>query len=132
MVCLHSYSVGIHSVVVPLICITCTITVGISPLSFRFIFAVYLWCIFTGIASAFIYASFSTNMRSSMPCFPGISLARIIAIYIRKLDRCSNLFCLSPRSLNTFCIMIVLQLPTEKNPPIQITKSTVEKLPVWA
>ena len=70
---------GRDSVVVLLICLVCTITMGVSLLSFRFYVSVCSWYICTGIASTFIYASFSASMRAAMPCFLGTNLARLIA-----------------------------------------------------
>ena len=68
---LHSSSVGINGDVVSLICSTCTITVGgVSSLSFRCCVSVCPWCICTGIASAFISASFSAIMRAYMSVYP--------------------------------------------------------------
>ena len=76
---LQSYSVGRDSVVVSLICPTCTITVGVSLLYFSCCVSVYHWCICTGIASDFIYSYFDAIMRDAMPCFPVTTPARLIS-----------------------------------------------------
>ena len=62
-----------------------------------------------------------------MPCFPGTTLACLIANYFHRLYRCSTNFCLSPISLHTLCILIGLQLPPDKCfPPIQIPKELLK------
>ena len=116
MACLNYSSVGIGIVVVLLICTA--FTVGVSPLYFIFFVAVCPWCICTGIASAFIYASFSDTMRADMPCFSGTTLAHIIATSCRILDRCSTLCGISSKSLHTLCKKCF--------PPIHIQKSLLE------
>ena len=114
---------GRHSVLFSLICPACTITMGISLLSFRCFVAICLWCICTGIANAFISASVSASIRDNMLCFPGTTLSRIIATSCRRLDSRYNLFCLIPRALHTSCILIGMQHPSEKRfPSIHIPK----------
>ena len=61
-----------------------------------------------------------------MPCFISTTLVRLIATSCHRLDSCSTLFCLSPKALHNFCILIVLQRPYEKNPPINIPKSLLK------
>ena len=67
------------------------------------------WCICTGIASAFIYASFSASMRADMPCFTGTNLACLVATSCYSLDSCSTLICLNPNAFHT--LYILFQFP---------------------
>ena len=82
-----------------------------SPLSFGCFVVICPWWIYTSMAYAFIYDSFSANMRSAMPCFLGNIIAYIISNSWCKIDRCYTLFCLSPRYIHTLCILIGLHLP---------------------
>ena len=79
---------GIVSVVILLICPACTVPVVIPTLALGFLVAVCLWYICTGIASAFIYASFSASIRSDMPFFSGTYLARLIDTSCRRIEIC--------------------------------------------
>ena len=92
---------------ISLICPIHTINIGVSFLSFCCCDSVCPWCIFTGIASDFICDSFSDRIRAAMPCFPGTTLARLIAISCIRLDSCSILFCLSPKDLHTSASWLV-------------------------
>ena len=49
-----------------------------------------------------------------MPCFPGTTLSRIIAISCRRLASCSTLCRLNPNALYTTCIIIDLQQPSQE------------------
>ena len=119
--------VGIHSVVVSFICPMCTINVGVSYLYFCCCVDVCPWYTCTGIASAFIYDSFCASMRAEMPCFPGTTIAHIISTSFHRLENCSTLWCLSPKTLHNFCILIGLQNLTEKCfPPIHIPKALLK------
>ena len=109
------------------ICPACTINVDVSFLSFSCFFSLYIWCICTGIAYSFIYDSFIAIMRDVMPCFPGTTIARIIATLCLIIDICSILFCLSPKALYTSCILVGLQQPTETFfPPIHIPNALLK------
>ena len=110
-----------------LICPACTVPVVISPLSFIYFVSVCLCCLFTGIASAFVFAYFSAIMRAGMPFFLGTTITRLIATSCLSLESCYNLRCLSPIALHTFYILIGLQHPSEKTfPPIHISKSLLK------
>ena len=61
-----------------------------------------------------------------MPCFPGTTLARIIATSCHRLEICSTIFCLSPRFLHTLCILIGLQHPSDSPPPIHIPRALLK------
>ena len=111
--CPHSSSVGIVSIVVLFICTACTTNVGDSLLSFSCCFYVCPWWICTGIASAFVSASFSASMRAIMPCFPGLTTAHLIAALCLIIDRCFNLCFLIPIALYTSWILIGLHQPSE-------------------
>ena len=125
--CLHSYSVGRGSVVVLLIWSLCIITVDVSILSFRCCVSIFPWCIYTGITSTFISASFSASMRDDMSCFPGTTLACLIATSFRRPDICSTLIRLNPKALHIFCILIGLHHPSEKYfPPIHKAKELLK------
>ena len=104
-----------------------TVTLGISPLSFRFFYAVCPWCICTDIAFAYISASFSASMRADVPCFSVTALARLRAISFRRLGSFSALFFLSPKAIHTLCILIDLHHPSKKCfPPIHVPKSLLK------
>ena len=119
---------GRHSTVVSLICTTCTITVVVLFLSFICCVSVFPRCIYTGIASAFIYASFSANMRATMPCFTGITISRLISALCLIIYRCYTLCYLSPKAVHTSCILIGLQQPPEKYfPPIYTPKELLKQ-----
>ena len=127
LVCLHSSYLGRHIFVFSLIYPMCTITVSASSLYFSCCVYVYPWYICTSIASAFIYASFSAIMRSSMLYFTGTTLARIIYIPRHRLENCSTLCCLSPKYLHTLCVLIGLYHSIEKYfPPIHILKALLK------
>ena len=103
------------------------ITVGVSLLSFSFSVSVCSWCICTDIASTFISASFSASMRYDMPCFPGTTLACLIATSCHRLDSCSTMSCLNRKTLHTYCILIGIQKPSEECfPPIHILKAQLK------
>ena len=89
---------------------------------FNIIFHMLCFCIplviCTVIASSFTFPSFIYSMRSDIPCFPGTTLARIIATSCLRLDSCSALSCLNPLALHTSCILIFLQHPSEKFFPL--------------
>ena len=104
--CLRSSSVGWHIVVVSLIYTACTITMGVSSLSFGCFVSVWPWYICTGIASAFVSASFIANMRAVMPCFLVPIISRLISASCLINYRCSTICYLSPKSLPTFWILI--------------------------
>ena len=129
--CIHSYSVGKNSVVVLLIYPACTITVGVSSLSFSCCLAVCHWYICTGVASDFITAYFRASMRDIMPCFPGTTLVCLISASCLIIDICYTLCCLKYRDLHTFCILIDLQQPSKHFFNYTYPKSTVEKLLMW-
>ena len=130
MVFLHSYCVGRHIVVFLFICTTCTVTVGISPLSSNCFVAVCHSCIFTGIVYAFISVSFSGKMKATMPCSPGTTIALLIDTSYHRIDSFSFICSLSLISLHTLCIRIVLRLPSEKY-AYQYTKSTFGNILMW-
>ena len=105
---------GRHSVIFSLICPAFTINLGVSYLSVIYFVTVFTWHICTGIASDFVSAYFSASMRADMPCFPGTTLSRIIAISCRRLASCSTLCRLNPNALYTTCIIIDLQQPSQE------------------
>ena len=58
-----------------------------------------------------------------MSCFTGTPLVRLIYSSYRRIESCSNLICLSPRSFHISRILIGLQHPSEKHfLPIHIPK----------
>ena len=62
-----------------------------------------------------------------MPCFPGTTLAHIIANSFRRIDSCSTLSYLNPKALHTSFILIGLYHKTEKcYPPIHKEKSLLK------
>ena len=62
-----------------------------------------------------------------MPCFPGTTLAHIIANSFRRIDSCSTLSYLNPKALHTSFILIGLYHQTEKcYPPIHKEKSLLK------
>ena len=123
----HPSSLGRVSVVVLLICPACNINVVASLLSFICCVSVCLWCICTGIASAFISSSFSDRIKAAMLCFPVTTISCLISTSCCRLDSCSTLICLNPKALHTSCIRIGLQQPSEKYfPPIHIPKSPLK------
>ena len=114
MACLNYYSMDRHSDVFSLICPAWTINVGVSPLYFSCFFAVCPWCIYNGIASAFIYISFSASMRDAMKFFTGTNHERLMTNLFHRLGICSTICCLSSKGLHTSCILIALHLSSEK------------------
>ena len=65
-----------------------------------------------------------------MPCFPGTTISFLIATSYRRIDSCSTLSCLNPKSLHISCILIGLQQPSEKCfPPIHIAKALLKNSP---
>ena len=110
-----------------LICTVCTITVGVSLLYSGCCDYVCPWFICTGVSSAFIYASFCSSMRSTMPCFPGTTLSSLIATSYFRLDSCFDLCYLSPKALHNSCILIGIHQPYETCfPPIHILNALLK------
>ena len=63
-----------------------------------------------------------------MSCFPGTTLARLVATYCRSINSCSTLFYLSTKALHTSCIMIGLHQPSETFfTPIHIPNTLLKK-----
>ena len=118
--CFHSYSLGRHSVVVLLICSLCTINVGVLYLYLICFVSFWPWSICTGIACTFIFTSFSSRIRDSIPCFPYTTLAYLISKSCHRLDRFTTIFFLSIKALHTSCTQIGMHNPYAKNPPIHI------------
>ena len=50
----------------------------------------------------FIFTSFSSTTRDTMPCLPGTTIAYIIDTSYRRLDSCSTIFWFIPKALNTY------------------------------
>ena len=82
--CLHSYYLGIHSVVTSLVSPECTISVGVLPLFICSSFLEFSWGICIGIAYAFTSTSFGTNMISAMPCFWSTTIYHFIVTFFLK------------------------------------------------
>ena len=62
--------------------------------------------------------------------FPGTNISFLIATSYRRIDSCSTLSCLNPKSLHISCILIGLQQPSEKCfPPIHIAKALLKNSP---
>ena len=93
--------------------------------------SVYHWCICTGIASAFFFTYFSASMRACIPCFPGATIACLIATSFHSLDNRSTQICLNPKALHTSCILIHLHQPSENIfPPIHKVKALLKNIHV--
>ena len=118
---------GRGSVVVLLICLAFTITVGISLSSFSCFVAVCPCCICTGIPSVFIYASFSAIRRAIMTYFTDNTIARLIATLCLRIDTCYNIWYLSTNYLHILCILICIHHIYEKSfPPIHTQKELLK------
>ena len=89
------------------------------------------WFICAGIDSALIYASFRSNTWSALPCCPGTTIAHLITNLCRRIDICSTICWLSPRSLRTSFILIDMQLPSENKFTYSHPKITVENSLCW-
>ena len=87
---------------------------GFSPLSFWSFVEVLYWYIYTGTVYDFTNVSFSANMRSSIPCFPYTTLARLISIFLQRLYSSFTLCYNSPTDLQIHCILIGLQHPHDR------------------
>ena len=78
---------------------------GFSPF-FYWYFSAWHWCIRIFISYDFISASFITNKRVSMPCFPVTTLACLIVTLWCRIDIGYTLLCIITKSLYKWCILI--------------------------
>ena len=64
--------------------------------------------------------------------FLGTPIAHLIGTFFWSLDRCSTLFCLSPKSLHTSWILVGLQHPSENDLYLSILWKLCWKCLMWA
>ena len=98
-------------------------------LIFHIFVAIWPWFVCTGIAPYLISASFSANMMASMSYYSDTPLTRIIATSCLSLYSCYTIWLLITISLNNLCILIGLQLPSEKQFHLSIPQKDCCKNP---
>ena len=107
----------------------CTINMGVSYLYLRCFVSVCPWFICNGIASAFIYDSFSTIISTTLPCFSGTNIACHINTLFDRLDSCSTLFYISYKLLHNLWILSGLQHPSKQCFHLSISQKNCWKSP---